>query len=203
MSFPFVPALTGLILLTQGAQAASVAGTDALSPALAESLSRKLDQIELHSKSDVKRRKTGSVAVSESELNSYFRFTPDSMPRGVSDMAVDFEPHRIVARGQVDLSLLKPKVDLSPFHPLYWLSGVVPVDVAGRVESHAGMMKVEWEEVRVASVPVSSSMLRELVVTATRNSKRYPGGFDILAPFKMPYDVKKVRLEASRALVDY
>jgi hypothetical protein len=41
-----------------------------------------------------------------------------------------------------------------------------------------------------------------MVATATR-SPRYPSGWDIHAPFRLPYSARRVRLEPGRAVLEF
>ena len=49
-------------------------------------------------------------------------------------------------------------------------------------------------------VPIS--VLEQLVLSATKNDAN-PEGFDIHAPFRLPYSVNRLRLEPGRALLDF
>ena len=42
----------------------------------------------------------------------------------------------------------------------------------------------------------------QMVATATR-SPRYPNGWDIHAPFRLPYAARRVRLEPGRAVLEF
>jgi hypothetical protein len=195
-----------MLLLLQGAtgQVAGAVGLDERTRVEAQALNVKIETVQRRAKLPAARRTPARpLAVTQSEINAWLRASAENRPRGVSEMTVRFEPQRLIARGMVDLAELKPKVALAPWNPLYWINGIVPVDLVGRVESADGRLLVTWEDIRVAAVPVSPSMLREMVVTATRGSRHYPEGLDITAPYEMPYDVRRIRLEDARALVDF
>ena len=190
------PVLAALLLVQHGAP---VVVADP-----AQSLAVKIDAVQERAKLPATRRPPlRQMVVTQDEMNAWLRASAENRPKGVSEMTVRFEPQRLVARGMLDISDLKPKVALTPWNPLYWISGIVPVDVVGRVESANGRLTVDWEDVRIAAVPVSATMLRDLVLTATRGSKRYPGGLDITAPYDMPYEVRSIQLDTSRALVGF
>ena len=46
------------------------------------------------------------------------------------------------------------------------------------------------------------SVLAQIVSTSTRNSQN-PSGFDINAPFKLPYAVRSVRFEPGKAFLEF
>jgi hypothetical protein len=171
------------------------------SVAAAESLARKLTSIETRKREKV--RKPGTVEVTEHELNSYLNLKlKEDMPTGISDVQVSMQRERLQATGQVDLDKLDVKKGASPFSPLNLLSGKVPVLLRGRLQSQNGFGNVQIEEVQLATIPVPVSVLERLIATSTRN-ERNPEGFDINAPFRFPYSVRRVRIEPGRALLDF
>ena len=171
------------------------------SVAAAESLARKLTSIETRKREKV--RKPATVEVTEHELNSYLNLKlKEDMPTGISDVQVSMQRERLQATGQVDLDKLDVKKGASPFSPLNLLSGKVPVLLRGRLQSQNGFGNVQIEEVQLATIPVPVSVLERLIATSTRN-ERNPEGFDINAPFRFPYSVRRVRIEPGRALLDF
>jgi hypothetical protein len=175
----------------------------ALSASEAAALDRKFgDLSERHRTGHVVRGQ--SVVVTESELNSYLNLgLGERMPRGLSDVVVRLEPERIHATAVLDLEKVRDKMPkLSPWSPLYWLSGQVPVLLRGRVLNDAGFATIDWEDVRVGNVPVPISLLHQ-IVSSTTKSDEYPNGFDIRAPFPLPYSMRQVRIEPGRAFLDF
>jgi hypothetical protein len=169
--------------------------------AAAESLARKLTAIEAKKRAKV--RKPETVVVTEHELNSYLNLKLGAdMPTGVSDVQVSMQRERLEATGQIDLDKLDLKKGQSPFSPLALLSGKVPVLLRGRLQSLNGFGNVQIEEVQLATIPVPLSVLERLVANSTRNAQN-PQGFDINAPFRFPYQVRRVRIEPGRALLDF
>ena len=173
------------------------------SRAEADALDRKFDDLSArHKAGTVTRGK--SVLVTEPELNSYLNLSPSAkLPRGLSDVAVRLETGRIHATGVLDLDQVRDKMpNLSPLSPLYWLSGRVPVLLRGKIANDDGFASVEWEDVRVGNVPVPISLLHQIVSSTTKSEDR-PDGFDIRAPFALPYSLRQVRIEPGRAFLDY
>ncbi len=183
------------------ARAQSPAPAPGPTAAAAESLARKLTSIEARKRE--KAAKPGTVVVTENELNSYLQLKlAQDMPTGISDVRVSMQQERLQANGQVDLDKLDIKKGSSPFSPLNLLSGKVPVMLRGRLQSLDGFGTVQVEEVQLATIPVPVSVLQRLIASSTR-SERDPDGFDINAPFRFPYSLKRVRLEPGRALLDF
>ena len=143
------------------------------------------------------------MRVTESELNSYLNLTLGAkIPREVRDVQVKLEQERLQATGLVDLDQVKSKVAVSSLNPLLLMSGFVPVLLRGRFVNRDGFGSIIWEDVRVNAWSIPIGMLEELVARSTRKPDN-PDGIDISAPFRLPYSVRRVRLEPGRAFLDF
>jgi hypothetical protein len=144
------------------------------------------------------------ITVSERQVNSYVTLAlGPKLPASLSGLSFRFEPQRLAASGMLDLDAVKeklPKTGASTLLSL--LGGTVPVTVKGRFQGASGQGQVVVEEAHVAGISLPPSMLSQIVAQATRSSKR-PAGFDLLAPFPLPFTARSVRLEAGRAIVDF
>ena len=170
---------------------------------LANSLSRKLEAIER--RRTEKARKSQTVLFTQGEVNSYLNLVyAEKLPRGVRDVEVRLDRDRILAKGLVNIDRVKGKVGESSrgFGPLSFLSGDVPVEITGKLIAKDGFGQVTWESVYLASMRMPTSMLEQLVQSATK-SESNPEGVDISAPFRLPYSVNRLRLEPGRALLDF
>ena len=175
-----------------------------LSNAAALTLAKKLASIEKRGRNKPKGSgKAETVVVSEHELNSYLNLTlQKDLPKGVSDVHFAIQRERLEATGQLDLDSLDLKKGGSPFSPLALLSGKVPVLLRGRLQSLDGFGTIQIEEAELATIPVPLSLLERIVTSSTRNAQN-PEGFDINAPFRFPYTLRRVRLEPGRALLEF
>jgi hypothetical protein len=172
-----------------------------LSYAEAESLSRKFKAIEIQSQS--RARKPASVLITEGELNSYLNLTYAPELPGITDMDIRIDSERIEARGLIDLERVRGKVPPpSPWSPLALLRGKVPVVLTGKLRTRDGFGTIEVEEAWISSIPVPMSLVEQIVASATKKPSQ-PEGFDIHAPFRLPYYVNRVRLESARAFLDF
>jgi hypothetical protein len=198
----FVPLLILAPLASSSASGDSTVDPRRLvSQALAESLGRKLDAIEKRHKARSRRPET--VVVTEGELNSYLAYTlATEMPAGVSNVAIRFERESIETTGVVDLDRVGKIQSDSALSPLSLLTGPVSVEIRGRLQNQEGFGTIQWEHVRVASIPVPLSVLARLVASSTRSS-RNPEGFDIHAPFRLPYSARRVLLQPGRAILQF
>ncbi len=178
-----------------------------LSWAEADSLSRKLAVIEERHKQDkqgaAKGRRAQTVQVTQGELNSYLNLSYASeLPRGLSAVEIRFGHERIEAKGYVDIEQMKDKVAPPSWAPIALLGGTVPIELSGKLVNQDGFGTIELESAYVASIRVPVSVVEQMVVSSTR-SEKYPDGFDIHAPFRLPYSVNRVRIEPGKATLEF
>ncbi|HXB54707.1 MAG TPA: hypothetical protein VN461_07985 [Vicinamibacteria bacterium] len=172
-----------------------------LSWADADALARQLEELD-------RRFKAGglapyqSVLVTEAQLNSYLNLVV-KMPPGVSNLEVHFEAERLVARALVDLDRVQGRPPTQGlFNPLALLSGTVPAALKGRLPSKDGFASLQFEEVRLGAFPIPVSFLAQIISSATRTPEN-PQGFDIQSPFRLPYALKRVRLQPGQAVFEF
>ena len=144
------------------------------------------------------------IVVTEQELNSLLNLgLPDGLPAGVSDVAIRFRQGRIEASALVDVERVQGHVSSSSsWNPFALLSGQVPVAAAGQLISDEGFASLQMLEVSVGSVAVPLAVLEQLVAASTRTADR-PEGFDIHAPFRLPFSLKRVRLQDGQASLEH
>ena len=144
------------------------------------------------------------ITVSERQVNSYVTLALGSkLPASVSGLSLRFQPERLAATGMLDLDAVKEKLPKTGASTLLsFLGGTVPVTVKGRFQGASGQGQVVVEEATVGGISLPPSMLSQIVAQATRSSKK-PAGFDLLAPFPLPWTARSVRLEAGRAVVEF
>ncbi len=146
----------------------------------------------------------GPVLVTERELNSYLNLELASkLPAGVSELALRLERGRVVARASLDLDRVKGRLPAGAATSLLaFMGGVVPVELAGRLSAANGTGRVEIEQASLGGVSLPPAMIAQMVSLSTRSAAQ-PAGFDVLAPFALPWTARGVRLEPGRALVDF
>lgn len=172
-----------------------------LSWAEADSLDRKLATIEERQKEKPRRRQT--VQVTEGELNSFLNLSYASeLPKGLSDIQVRFGHERIEAKGSVDVDQVKGKVAAPSWSPISLLGGLVPIELSGKLVNADGFGTIELDSAYVASIRVPISVVEQMVASSTRSDK-HPDGFDIHAPFRLPYSVNRVRIEPGKATLEF
>ncbi len=203
------PSLVALLLLApvvSAEQAPRPVPRPGLSWAEAEALDRKLAAIEKQRDVAPRKSRPETVTVTESELNSYLNLTmAEKLPKEVKDLEVHLLEHeRLQANGLVDLDKVKAKMaaSSSSWNPLLLLGGFVPVQLRGRLVNRDGFGSIIWEDVQVSAWSLPVSLLEQMVASATRKADN-PDGVDISAPFRLPYSVRRVRLEPGRAFLEF
>lgn len=167
----------------------------------ADALGSKLEALDRRQKNG-KTARPETVPVTESEINSYVNLKV-KVPDGVTDLEVHLDRDRVAASALVDLDRVQGKPAPSTWSPFNLLAGRVAVALKGRlVNKDEGFAAFEVEEVRLGAVPVPASVFSQLVASATR-SKENPQGVDVLSPFRLPYTMKRLRLQPGRALLDF
>jgi len=142
------------------------------------------------------------IVVTEKQLNSYVNLAlAAKVPPGLSGLELGLRKDRVEARGMLDLDRVKSRLPQGA-GLLAFLGGTVPVELRGRFSSADGAGRVEVEEALVAGISLPPALLAQIVSQATRSAKR-PEGFDVLAPFPLPFTARRVRLEPGRALVEF
>jgi hypothetical protein len=166
----------------------------------ADTLARKIEEVQgLHRAGKKVPKQT--VLVTEGQLNSYLNLSLGNRAlKGVTDLDVHVERERLAARALVDLERLPIKGSLGFFGGL--LGGSVPVEFRGRLPNREGQGTMEVEELRLSGYSMPVSMLAQIVSASTRSSQN-PSGFDINAPFKLPYAVRSVRFKPGKAFVEF
>jgi len=169
-----------------------------------DALARKIEDVERRRKEKTAgTRRPTTVSFTDRELSSYLNLAyAEKLPKGLTNVEVQFERDRVVAKGMLDLDRVKGRVRENSWSPLSFMSGVVPVEATGKVTGKDGFGTIVWETVYVSSVRVPITMLEQIVLTSTKNAE-YPEGFDIHAPFRLPYAAKSLRVDRGRAVVAF
>jgi hypothetical protein len=170
---------------------------------LSDALGKKLELLEKFDRDP--KAKRAPVNVSESELNSYVRFAlAEKVPRGLREVRIVIRQGRLELRGLANLSEfseLKQKA-ASAASFLSLLGGEMVVEVVADFKSDRGFGQFELLSAQIGPVPLSASVVGDIVARATIDAAR-PNGFDIRAPFRLPYSAKRIRPQQALATIEY
>ena len=144
-----------------------------------------------------------SMEVSAEELNSYLNLTlGPKMPPELSEVVLAIESGRLAGTGSSTSTASRPRCPpQGPWSPLNFLSGRVAVDLKTQLPSRDGM-GTSWSK-RCASggSPCPSPWCSRWC--SGDADPREPRGLRPSAPFRLPYAVRQVRLEAGKAWLDF
>jgi hypothetical protein len=201
MSLFTAAALLGLVIQASGP--GTLAPRSGLSRELSDAFGKKLELLEKFDRDP--RAKRTPVSVFESELNSYVRFAlAEKVPRGLRDVRIVLRDGRLELRGVANLSefaeLKEKAAGAASF--LGMLGGEMAVEVVADFKSDRGFGQFELLSAQVGPMPLSPSMVSEIVARATVDAAR-PNGFDIRAPFRLPYSAKRIRPSQAVATIEY
>ena len=163
-------------------------------------LERKISQI--HEREATGGFEVQRLVVFEREINAYLRFQGASeLPVGVTLPRVSILGQgRVSAEVTIDLDVLRESRQRGVLDLLNYLGGKVPLMATGVVQATGGVGQVTVETVEIAGISVPPAVLYQLVLYFTRG-KSYPEGFDLAAPFELPYSIRAVSVEIGRAVV--
>lgn len=192
-----------IALFVQTGAANPSAPKGGLSRDLSDSFGKKLELLEKFEHDP--KMKRAAVSIFESELNSYVRFAlAEKVPRGLRDVRIVLREGRLELRGLANLSEfseLKEKA-AGAASLLALLGGEMAVEIVAGFKSDRGFGQFELLSAQVGPVPLSAAVVGDIVARATVDGAR-PGGFDIRAPFRLPYSAKRIRPQQALATIEY
>jgi hypothetical protein len=147
----------------------------------------------------------GNVSVSDAELNSYLNLSlAGKLPAGLQNIDLHFDKDRIAATADVDFDQMRRTLPpMGSLNPLAYLGGKVGLVLKGKVVSpQPGFGSFEFEQARLGPVSLPTSILAQSVASFTKTPQN-PQGFDVLSPFRLPYALKRIRLQPGHAVLEF
>jgi hypothetical protein len=141
--------------------------------------------------------------VTESEVNSFLEFhARGDMPAGVLEPVVTIEEGgRLRGRALVDLDeVKKAQAGEGGFGVLSMLSGRVPVEAVGTLNTTNGVAQFHLEQAFVSGVPVPKALLQQVVSYYSRSPEN-PEGIDLEAPFPLPVNIRQIETLRGQAII--
>lgn len=183
------------------AAGSGLAASDALSPQLADAFQQKM--LAVVQNANIAATSPRETPIAESELNSYLHFRAgDQLPVGVTDPAVTLIGQgRVTARAVVDLDVIRQKQSKGGwFDPTSYLKGRLPISTTGALLTSDGTARFDIERVEVSGLPVPKRLLQEIVSYYTKSTDR-PNGIGLDENFALPAQIRRLDVEAGRAIV--
>ncbi len=143
-----------------------------------------------------------SIAVTDTEVNSYLRFKAASqIPVGIVEPELSAEGNgRVSGRAIVDLDAVRKQKQRGWLDPLAYLGGRMPVTAAGRLTTKDGKGQFLLESAEIKGVPVPKAVLQELLSYYSRTPEK-PDGIDMDAPFELPARIREIRVGSGTSTV--
>jgi hypothetical protein len=136
------------------------------------------------------------------EANAYFGiYGREFLPAGVVNPQVTIgDRGRVTARATVDLDQVRKSQDRGWLDPLRYVTGSLELAAAGVVLGANRVGVFQFESASLGGVPVSKSLLQELVRFYT-TSPDLPNGFDLDKPFELPSGIRDLRSTPGTAII--
>jgi hypothetical protein len=159
-----------------------------------------LIQQQADAKERVGQRRT---ALTEDEVNSWFAYAAQPLlPAGVSQPQVTAVGQgKVMGQAMIDLGALgKSRSNGSTLDPFSLLGGKVPLSVTGILHARDGVGRFELQGAYVSGVPVSPTIVQELLTYYSRTPER-PQGVRLDAPFALPANIRQIDVGQGQAVV--
>jgi hypothetical protein len=169
----------------------------------ADRFEAKLNKIVLQGKTaSLKSTQPRSTPITDSELNSYFRFdAKEQVPVGVLEPTINaLGDGRVTGRAVVDLDVVRKQKQRGWLDPVGYLSGRLPVTAAGRLTTKDGRGQFQLESAEISGVTVPKAVLQELLSFYSKTPEN-PAGINMDAPFELPAGIREIRVGAGTSTV--
>lgn len=142
------------------------------------------------------------IILFEHELNGYLQSQVlRMMPAGVTTPHLSLKGEgQLLAEAVVDLDIVRNSQPRTFFDPFRYLRGSLLVAATGILRTSEGIGYLEITSIKVDGFSVPTVVLYELVRYYSRNETQSKG-INLDEPFKLPYKVRKVLIEAGRIVV--
>jgi hypothetical protein len=143
------------------------------------------------------------TALTEDEVNSWFAYAAQPLlPAGVSQPQLTaIGQGRLMGQAVVDLSAVgKSRASGGAFDPFSLMGGKLPLNVTGVLHARDGVGRFEVQSAYVSGVPVSPTILQELLTYYSRTPER-PQGVRLDAPFALPANIRHIEVGQGQAVV--
>lgn len=172
----------------------------------AESMGRKLDAIVERGNAAPAAKpasvKPVSTSFTEREVNAFFKYMgPAFMPTGIQNTQLGIlADGNVTGQAIVDLNAIRTAAQRGWLDPLAYVAGSMEVRVAGRLLASNGKGVFQFQAASVGGVPISKSVLQELVSFYTKTPEQ-PNGVNLDEPFDLPSNIRSVQTKVGAATV--
>src|SRR5688500_1208966 len=166
----------------------------------ADAFARKIVTINQHAESGT--RAARRTTVTETEVNSWFEFHGKPLlPVGVQNPKVTAIGNgKLLGNAIVDLEAIGKKRSTGTFDLWSLVGGKVPISVTGILHTKDGKGRFELQSAEISGLPLSPSLLQELVSYYSRTAEK-PQGVKLNDPFELPAKIKQIEVGQAQAVV--
>jgi hypothetical protein len=142
------------------------------------------------------------TTITESEVNAYLAYNGrNEIPAGVIDPRIwILGEGRLSGRAIVDLDKVRQQKERGWLDPAGYLSGRVPVEATGMLQTRDGIAKFNLESATVGGVTVPKVVLQQIVSYYTATPEQ-PNGVSLDEPFRLPAAIREIQVGKGQALV--
>lgn len=143
-----------------------------------------------------------TTPLSDSEVNAYLRHhARTQVPVGIVEPTLTaLGEGRVGGRAIVDLDAVRRQKQRGWLDPLGYLTGTMPLNVTGRLETQEGVGRFHLESAEISGVTIPKSVLQELLSYYSRTPEN-PSGINMDDPFELPARIREIRVGKGEAVV--
>jgi hypothetical protein len=144
-----------------------------------------------------------TTIVSERELNAYLTFDAGpQIPVGIAQPRISIlDDRRVAATALVDLDAVRVHRKATGwFDPASYLTGRLPVALAGRLVTANGVARFDLESATISGVPMPKALLQEIVAHYSRTPEN-PRGYSLDDQFLLPAGIRQIEVRRGEAIV--
>jgi hypothetical protein len=182
--------------------AGQAANRPALNKTLGDRFQAKLERIVQVGQAPRKAKAAQATQVTDAELNSYLRFhAAEDIPVGIAEPLINaVGSSQVSGSAIVDLDAVRKQKQRGWLDPLGYLTGRLPLTARGRLRTENGIGRFELEGAELSGVTVPKSVLQELLSYYSRTPED-PDGINMDDPFKLPAQIREIRVAAGSATI--
>ena len=149
-----------------------------------------------------KLRAAQAIQVTDAELNSYLRYhAQGQIPVGIVEPSINAEGNgKVSGRAIVDLDAVRKQKQRGWLDPMGYLTGRLPLTARGHLVTNNGVGRFQLESAELSGVTVPRTLVQELLSFYSRSADD-PDGINMDDPFKLPVQIREIRVAAGSATI--
>ena len=143
-----------------------------------------------------------ATQVSDAEVNAYLKYAAgNQVPTGIVDPALSALGNgRVGGRAIVDLDAVRTQKKRGWTDPLGYLTGRLPVTVAGTLTTQNGLGKFQLESAEISGVTIPKALVQELLSYYSKTPQN-PAGINMDDPFVLPSGIREIKVGQGSATI--